>query len=180
MSKLEIHINRKFTRHDLAAYGSPNPDADPMLIALLADGNDNGATTEGKEDEDGNKLVCVMGVADDEVSLDLCHYIASKGVGCDVKHADCCRAMLEINLADAVPTSLPGYYAKGDETDWTWQEWVDQPTIAATVRDGRHFIGAATFAQRSAQLTATEHLALTAAGLTLIHPDDLPAAESEE
>ena len=62
---LHIYLNRKFTRHDNPAIGSPNPDADPLLVAMLADANDNGATTEGVT-VDGLKLVKVSGIGQED------------------------------------------------------------------------------------------------------------------
>ena len=178
-----IYLNRKFTRHDLSAFGSPNPDADPMLVALLADANDNGAETYG-EDAGDQKLVRIEEIGADEVSLDLALYIAGKGEGCEVENAYSVSGFVEIlDMGDLVPDYLPGYDFRIDDEGlaypWTWGEWTAQPHVAETWRGDRSFIGAATFAKRSTNLTATEHLAILTAGGKVFHWDDLPAESSE-
>jgi hypothetical protein len=90
-------------------------------------------------------------------------------------------AFIEIaDMTDSPDPLLPGYHDQEDEagnlTPWTWQAWCDQPTKAATLRGGKIYIGAATFAQRSQRLTQVEHDALTQWGIVLIHQDDLPPA----
>jgi len=94
-------------------------------------------------------------------------------------------AFIEIaNKQDKPNPILPGYTDRSngedeDATPWTWQEWCDQPHKAATVRGGRTFIGAATFALRSQRLTQDEHDTLAQAGVVLISQGDLPAEEEE-
>jgi hypothetical protein len=84
-------------------------------------------------------------------------------------------AFIEIaDMQDAPNPILPGYSDKEDGTPWTWQEWCDKPTKAATTRGGKIFIGAATFALRSQRLTAAEKTKLIKAGVVLIHPESLP------
>ena len=93
-------------------------------------------------------------------------------------------AFVEIaDMNDNPNPLLPGYADRVSEGEdpipWTWQAWCDQPHKAATIRGGKTYIGAATFALRSQRLTQDEHDALTQAGVTLIHQDDLPA-ETED
>jgi hypothetical protein len=96
-------------------------------------------------------------------------------------------AFIEITDGQDNPNPLlPGYTDKpamedgGESQPWTWMEWCAQPHKAETVRNGKVYIGAATFADRSLALTPSEHASLTAAGVTLIHPDDLPPDLEEE
>ncbi len=94
-------------------------------------------------------------------------------------------AFIEIDMKANPNPLLPGYtHRAGDEgedpTPWTWQAWCDQPTKSATLRAGKTYIGAGTFANRSLCLTDDEHTALTEAGVTLIHPDSLPPEEAVE
>ena len=90
-------------------------------------------------------------------------------------------AFIEILDMDANPNPLlPNYSDKEEGQPWTWREWCDQPTKAATTRDNRLFIGAGTFAAKSLCLTLEEYDTLTAAGVVLIHPDSLPPEEAVE
>ena len=92
-------------------------------------------------------------------------------------------AFVEIaDMQDNPNPLLPGYADRvssedEDTTPWTWKDWDAQPHKSVTRRGGRIYIGAATFALRSQRLTQDEHDALTQAGVTLIHQDDLPAEE---
>lgn len=92
-------------------------------------------------------------------------------------------AFVEIaDMQDNPNPLLPGYADRSngeDSTPWTWKAWCDQPHKAATIRGGRIFIGAATFALRSQRLTQDEHDFLKSEGITLIHQGDLPA-ETED
>ena len=94
-------------------------------------------------------------------------------------------AFIEIDMTANPNPLLPGYTDKAGEEEgetipWTWQEWCDQPTKSATLRAGKTYIGAGTFANRSLCLTDDEHASLTAAGVVLIHPDSLPPEEAVE
>ena len=87
-------------------------------------------------------------------------------------------AFIEILDMDASPNPiLPNYSDREEGQPWTWREWCDQPTKAATTRGGKLYIGAGTFAAKSLCLTLDEYDTLTAAGVVLIHPDDLPVEE---
>jgi len=82
-------------------------------------------------------------------------------------------------MTDEPNPLLPGYtHRAGDDGEdsipWTWKAWCDQPTKAATLRAGKTYIGAGTFANRSLCLTDDEHAGLAAAGVVLIHPASLP------
>ena len=172
---LQIYLNRKFTRHDNPSIGSPNPDADPLLVAMLADANDNGATTEGVT-VDGLKLVKVSGIGQDEVSKDLAHYIANLKDGCDVLNANSCKAIITFDDLDAFPdASIVGYVPAEEEQ--TWGEIVASPTVFHLEANGVHHVQAGLFLKSGTQLTASQHLAMSVAGVSMIHPDDLPQDE---
>lgn len=173
--ELEIYLNRKYTRHDNPAIGSPNATADPLLVAMLADANDNGATTEGVT-VDGLKLVKVTGIGQDEVSSALAHYIANLNDGCDVLNANSCRAIITFTDLESFPdSSIVGYVPAEEEQ--TWGEIVASPTVFHLEVEGVHYVQAGLFLNAGTQLTASQHLAMSVAGVSMIHPDDLPQEE---
>lgn len=177
--ELTVHINRKFTRHDNPAIGSPNPDADHVLVLMVADGNDNGALVKGITLPDGTKVAQLTNIAQDEVGCDLVHLVASKGLGSDVYDADCCRAYVKVtDTAANVPTSLPGYTDKEEGVPWVWSELISQPTFASVEVDGITYAQSCWFINNSVWLKASEHSALIAAGVDLVHPNDLPQQEA--
>lgn len=141
---------------------------------MLADANDNGATTEGVT-VDGLKLVKVTGIGQDEVSDDLAHYIAYLNDGCDVLNANSCRAIITFDDLEAFPdANIVGYVPAEEEQ--TWGEIVASPTVFHLEVDGVHHVQAGLFLQSGTQLTASQHLAMSVAGVDMIHPDDLPQA----
>jgi len=84
-------------------------------------------------------------------------------------------ALVEILDASDNPSPLlPGYTDKEDGTPWTWGEWCSQSTKSETMRGSRAFIGAGTFADMSMCITVEHDDEMTAGGIVLIHPEDLP------
>jgi len=173
--ELKVLLNRKFTRHHLPEYGSPNLDADPMLQALVSDAVDNGASAKGVDVTSKLKAVCYEGIGQYEIDESLAHYIAAKGEGCDVIAADCCRCFVKIpdaNMDDLVPASYPIADTWGGE-DWTWNMFKAGLTVFSLSHDGFTYFQGAAFRKGGTYVKATEHLALQA-DLETVHVSELP------
>jgi len=118
----------------------------------------------------------VSGIGQDEVSKDLAHYIASLKDGCDVLNANSCKAIITFDDLESFPDAgIVGYTPAEDEQ--TWGEIVANPTVFHLEVDGVHHVQAGLFLKLGTQLTASQHLAMSVAGVSMIHPDDLPQDE---